>query len=204
MLINRQTSNRRPFLRRMAAAVTALGLSSAALFTATPTQAQEATTAPTGAADALTAAGVTPDEVVPGKYYKLYARASGQVMDVAGASWWNGARVIQWSSNDGWNQRWKLESYNGHYRLVNRESDKCLAVPGASTRPDVGLIQWDCGSGAEQQFSLFRNDEGYYVLTWRHSGQAVDLPHGTNLEGTQLVQYYRNGGLYQQWAFVQG
>ncbi|WP_189009360.1 RICIN domain-containing protein [Paenibacillus marchantiophytorum] len=41
-------------------------------------------------------------------YYHIRNVGSGDLLDVRGASSSDGANVIQWPSNYGWNQEWEL------------------------------------------------------------------------------------------------
>ena len=75
------------------------------------------------------------------------ARNSGQVLDVAGASTEDGARIIQWDWHGGDNQRFRLEPLgDGYVHIVAKHSGKVLDVAGASARHGapahpVGLVR---------------------------------------------------------------
>jgi hypothetical protein len=56
-------------------------------------------------------------EPVEGGYYKIVARHSGKVLDVAGASLAEGAIVHQWTYASDHNQQWKIEPVPGAGRL---------------------------------------------------------------------------------------
>ena len=76
--------------------------------------------------------------------------ASGQDMclDVQGGSLDNGADVILWVCNGGWNQQWRMDA---SARLVARHSSKCLDVRGAGGwMPGTDVIQWTCNDGMNQ------------------------------------------------------
>lgn len=47
-------------------------------------------------------------EIAENGYYNFRNIASGDLLDVNGASSSDGASVIQWPSNNGWNQQWEL------------------------------------------------------------------------------------------------
>ena len=72
--------------------------------------------------------------------YVLVNRTSGKALDVYNLSTADGARITQWSRNDGLQQQWQfVDSGNGYYRLKSRLSGKVLDVYNWSTA-DGGAI----------------------------------------------------------------
>ena len=103
---------------------------------------------PTGALDGFVSGG-SDGGLNPHAYYKLVNRNSGKVLDVFERSTADGAAIVQWSDNDGWNQHWQfVDTGGGWYKIVNRLSGKLIDVEGRSTADGAPNIQWtDNGGG---------------------------------------------------------
>ncbi|MET9468321.1 RICIN domain-containing protein [Streptomyces sp. NPDC006544] len=136
-------------------------------------------------------------------WYVLVNRNSGKALDVYGASTADGARVGQWTRNDGANQQWQfVDSGGGFYRLRARHSGKVLDVAGASTADGAAIAQRADGNGANQQFRLADSDGGHVRLINRNSGKAVEVQGASTADGGNVVQYSDWGGANQQWQMV--
>jgi hypothetical protein len=90
-------------------------------------------------------------------YYHIRNVASGDLLDVNGASTSDGANVIQWPSNNGWNQQWELIPDYNHDRgeswfIKNRNSGKLLDISGTSTSDFGQAIQWHDNGGENQRW----------------------------------------------------
>jgi hypothetical protein len=86
--------------------------------------------------------------------FRIVAEHSGKVLDVAGASHENGAKLIQWDWHGGPNQVFEIRAVAGWFRLFARYSGKFLDVAGASQDQGAQLIQWSGTGGANQRFQL--------------------------------------------------
>ena len=136
-------------------------------------------------------------------WYVLVNRNSGKALDVSGASTADGARVSQWTRNDGANQQWQfVDSGDGFYRLKARHSGKVLDVAGASTADGAAIQQWADHNGANQQFRLADSDAGHVRLINRTSSKAVEVQGASTADGGNVVQYSDWGGANQQWQMV--
>ncbi|MCX5613024.1 RICIN domain-containing protein [Streptomyces sp. NBC_00047] len=136
-------------------------------------------------------------------WYVLVNRNSGKALDVYGASTADGARVSQWTRNDGANQQWQfVDSGGGFYRLKVRHSGKVLDVAGASTADGAAIAQRADGNGANQQFRLADSDAGHVRLINRNSGKAVEVQGASTADGGNVVQYSDWGGGNQQWQMI--
>src|SRR5687768_18399472 len=63
-------------------------------------------------------------------WYVLVNRNSGKALDVYNLATSDGARITQWSRNDGAQQQWQfVDSGGGYYRLKPRPSGQGLDVP---------------------------------------------------------------------------
>jgi glycosyl hydrolase family 43/ricin-type beta-trefoil lectin protein len=134
---------------------------------------------------------------------------SGLVLDVSGASTADGAKVIQWTSDGGANQRWALQHQDGNvYSLVNAGSGRCLEDPGSSPAQGVQLDQSTCNAGAGQRWALdaagsFASPgNNRYVLVDLASGWVVDVSGGSTSPGAAVIQWITNGGSNQTWSLT--
>ncbi|MDQ0374135.1 family 43 glycosylhydrolase [Cellulomonas humilata] len=134
--------------------------------------------------------------------YVLVNRNSGKALDVYNLSTADGARITQWSRNDGAQQQWQfVDSGNGYYRLKSRLSGKVLDVTGRSTADGAAIIQWSDANSTNQQFSI-QDIDGYIQLIARHSGKAVEVQGASTADGGNIVQYADWNGTNQQWQLV--
>ncbi|MEU4422276.1 glycoside hydrolase N-terminal domain-containing protein [Actinoplanes sp. NPDC024001] len=90
-----------------------------------------------------------------GGYYRIRARHSGLVLQVAGTG--TGADVTQQPDTNSTGQQWLVEDQgSGVVRLINRQSGLAMDVWQASTADGARISQWTPGSGANQRFQLQR------------------------------------------------
>ena len=88
-------------------------------------------------------------------WYVLVNRNSGKALDVYNLATNDGARITQWTRNDGNQQQWQfVDSGGGYYRLKSRLSGKVLDVYNWSTADGGAIVQWADNNGANQQFSV--------------------------------------------------
>ncbi|MFD9302493.1 RICIN domain-containing protein [Streptomyces sp. NPDC060048] len=136
-------------------------------------------------------------------WYVLVNRNSGKALDVYGVSTADGARISQWTRNDGTNQQWQfVDSGGGFHRLKARHSGKVLDVAGASTADGAAIAQRADGNGANQQFRLADAEAGHVRLINRNSGKAVEVQGASTADGGNVVQYADWGGANQQWQLI--
>ncbi len=134
-------------------------------------------------------------------YYVLVNRNSGKALDVYDLATNDGARVSQYTRNDGAWQQWQfVDSGGGYYRVKSRHSGKVLDF--SSTADRAGLIQWADHNGTNQQFRLADSSDGHVRLINRASGKAVDVLDFSTADGAQLIQWPDTGGVNQQWQLV--
>jgi hypothetical protein len=156
----------------------------------------------TGAVAMVAAPAATAASVDTSAWYVLVNRTSGKALDVYNLATTDGARITQWTRNDGAQQQWQLlDSGGGYYRLKSRLSGKVLDISGRSTADGAALIQWTDNNSTNQQFSL-QDIDGYIQLIARHSGKAVEVQGAATTDGANIVQYADWNGPNQQWQLV--
>jgi Glycosyl hydrolase family 62/Ricin-type beta-trefoil lectin domain-like len=136
-------------------------------------------------------------------WYVLVNRNSGKALDLYNLATNDGARITQWSRNDGANQQWQfVDSGGGYYRVRSRHSGKVLDVYNWSTADGAAIVQWADHNGANQQFRLADSDGGFVRLVNRNSGKVVEVQGAATNDGANVVQYTDWGGANQQWQLV--
>jgi hypothetical protein len=130
----------------------------------------------------------------------LFARHSGRVLDVAGASTANGAQLIQWDLHGGGNQRLRAEpAGGGFHRVVVQHSGKVLDVAGASTANGARIIQWPWHGGDNQLFRFEALADGSHRIVAKHSGKVLDVEGASTGNGARLIQWPWHGGHNQRF-----
>ncbi|RKN47754.1 1,4-beta-xylanase [Micromonospora endolithica] len=158
----------------------------------------------TATLDALNAGGTgTPGPVDTNAWYVLVNRNSGKALDLFNRATNDGARISQWSRNDGTNQQWQfVDSGGGYYRLKSRHSGKVLDVYNFSTANGAAIVQWADGNGTNQQFRLADSTGGHVRLINRNSNKVVEVQGASTADGGNIVQYDDWNGTNQQWQLV--
>ncbi|NAS25106.1 family 43 glycosylhydrolase [Herbidospora sp. NEAU-GS84] len=136
-------------------------------------------------------------------WYVLINRNSGKALDVYNLATNDGARITQWTRNNGNQQQWQfVDSGGGYYRVKSRLSGKVLDVSGVSTANGAAVVQWTDLNGTNQQWRLADSPDGYVRLIARHSNKALEVQSASTADGGNIVQYDDWGGANQQWQFV--
>ncbi|MEP7764236.1 non-reducing end alpha-L-arabinofuranosidase family hydrolase [Sanguibacter sp. 25GB23B1] len=135
--------------------------------------------------------------------YVLVNRGSGKALDVYNLSTADGARITQWTRNDGAQQQWQfVDSGNGYYRIKSKLSGKVLDVYNFSTADSASIVQYTDRNQTNQQFRLQDVAGGYVTLLNRNSGKALEVQGASTADGGNIVQYSSWGGANQQWQLV--
>jgi len=138
-----------------------------------------------------------------GPYYKLVNRRSGKTLDVYQANLQDGAQVVQWADNGGYNQHWHLTDGGGGYRtLLSRNSGRALSIGAANTADGADAIQWVDLNQGEQQWQLVPTGS-YYKIVNRHANKVLGVWQGSTADGARVVQWSDTGALDQQWQLIQ-
>ncbi len=136
-------------------------------------------------------------------WYVLVNRNSGKALDVYNLATNDGARITQWTRNNGNQQQWQfVDSGGGYYRLKSRLSGKVLDIYNWSTANGGSIVQWTDHNGTNQQFRLADSDGGHVRLISRHSNKVVEVQGASTADGGNIVQYDDWNGANQQWQLV--
>jgi endo-1,4-beta-xylanase len=156
----------------------------------------------TSVLNALNAGSSNNGAIDTSAWYVLVNRNSGKALDVYNFATNDGARITQWSRNNGNQQQWQfVSSGNGYYQLKSRLSGKVLDVTAKSTADGAVITQWTDNDGYNQQFSI-QTIDGYVQLISRLSGKAVEVQGASTADGGNIVQYSDWNGANQQWQLA--
>jgi len=135
--------------------------------------------------------------------YRIVAKHSGKVLDVASGSTANGAKIIQWTSTGGTNQQWKVTNIGGgQYSIIGVASGKSLDVNSAGLADGSSLAIWTYSGANNQRFTFTSTGGGYYRITPLHSGKCLDVQGNSTANGANVYQWSYLGGNNQQWSLV--
>ncbi|MEN3612505.1 RICIN domain-containing protein [Plantactinospora sp. ZYX-F-223] len=152
---------------------------------------------------AVNAAPASAATVDTNAWYVLVNRNSGKALDLYASATNDGARISQWTRNNGANQQWQfVDSGGGYYRLKSRHSGKVLDVHNWSTADGGAIVQWSDLNATNQQFRLADSDGGHVRLISRHSGKVVEVQGASSADGGNVVQYSDWNGANQQWQLA--
>lgn len=152
---------------------------------------------------AVSAHEVKADAIVSGNTYKITARHSGKVLDVARRAKNAGANVQQWDDTNGTNQKWTVvDTGDGYYKLVSVNSGKVLDVASAATYDGANVQQWDDTNGTCQKWKIVDNGDGSYKLVSAVSGKVLDVARGAKNAGANIQQWSDTNGTNQKWEFT--
>ncbi|TDD25273.1 non-reducing end alpha-L-arabinofuranosidase family hydrolase [Nonomuraea diastatica] len=136
-------------------------------------------------------------------WYVLVNRGSGKALDVYNLATNDGARITQWTRNNGDQQQWQfVDSGGGYYRIKSRHSGKVLDVYNFSTANGGSIVQWADHNGTNQQWRLADSSDGHVRFISRHSNKALEVQGASTADGANIVQYDDWGGNNQQWQLV--
>jgi len=126
------------------------------------------------------------------------------VLDVAGGSTSNGAKVIQWAGHGTGNQRWNfVDQGNGTSAIVNQNSGKCLTSDGVAGHQ---LYQFTCVGSLLQQWkgtlgTVF--DTSSHRLSNVATGLAMDVSGASATAGAAIITWYPNSQPNQYFSYYQ-
>jgi len=138
------------------------------------------------------------DPPVSGNKYFIVNTDSGLQLDVAQASKYDGATVLQWPATGAGNQQWTLtELSKGVWTMVAAHSNAALDLYGWDTSEDAPIKQWSYFGNANQQWLISASGDAYTVAS--NSSKKL-LTVADKSAGTVVKQHSQGSGL-QRWYF---
>ncbi|MFJ9721625.1 alpha-L-fucosidase [Streptomyces sp. NPDC101209] len=138
-----------------------------------------------------------------GTVYRLVARHSGKVADVAASGSADGTDVLQWTWHGGSNQKWTLvPTGDGYFTIRGVGSGKLLEVAGLS-RADGGNVGiWSDANAPQQHWAVTPLGDGYHLLVNRFSGLSLNVSGGSTADGADIGQWTYNAAAQEQWQII--
>ncbi|MFB9659348.1 RICIN domain-containing protein [Glycomyces mayteni] len=154
------------------------------------------------AAGGVLGAGAASAAFTPGTWYHLQSRYSGLVLEIAGASTANAAKLVQGNRTYAASQQFRfVAADSGYYRIEVRHSGQVLDVYGKSAANGADVIQYPSNGQTNQQWQVI--DDGTWLrFVNRNSGKALDVWEWSIALGSRLSQYDSAGGINQQWKLI--
>lgn len=135
--------------------------------------------------------------------YKITCKCSGKVLDVKDNSMADGAKMQQWTSSNGSNQKFNIEGQaDGYYKITAQHSGKVLDVPYGTSNAGVQLQQCTDNGSDAQRWEIIDVGNGYYKVKSKASGLFMDVASASTADGTAVQQYTDNGTDAQIWSFT--
>jgi hypothetical protein len=123
--------------------------------------------------------------------YEMFARSTGQSVDVLSQNTATNSPVGQWPANGGLNEQWILTYLGaGQYSIIGRQSGRALSVASGATTNGAGVILTDYAESNYQKWTLSAVGGGYYQLVNAGSGKALEVSGNSTA----------NAALIDQWA----
>jgi len=89
------------------------------------------------------------------------------------------------------------------YKITSVSNNQSLTVKDGWTVDGGKLITAPDTGSPTQRWQLVSQSNGSYNLVNEFSGKMVNIPGGAGSNGTQLIQYHKDGGSNSQWKKVQ-
>lgn len=134
--------------------------------------------------------------------YRIVAKHSGQVLDVAGCSTTPGANVAQYTWIGGDCQRWRVtNAANGVYTITAQHSGQALDVNGCSTAAGGNVQQYTVNNLNCQRWRIEPVGDGHFRVINQHSNLVLDVNACSTATSANVQQWTWVGGDCQRWRF---
>ena len=140
-------------------------------------------------------------QLIDDGYYEIKSR-NGTYVDIANASYSNGANVQAYSHNGGAPQTFHIYMNKGSYVIENCKSFAVLDVNGRSKANSANVMQQVWNGGDNQRWTAELNRQGYITFISKNSGKALEIAGNSSKSGANIQQYTANGSTGQQWTLV--
>jgi endoglucanase len=100
-----------------------------------------------------------------------------------------------------WRQNAPSFVVNQAYKICSQNSGKCLDLPTEGLYNNgTDLQQWTYAGTNNQKWLISATDGGYFKITNKQSGKAMDIWLGEQQDGARIVQWDYWAGINQNWA----
>jgi hypothetical protein len=152
---------------------------------------------------------------IDGKYI-LVNRNSGKVMEAADGASTNGTNVQQNESNGATYQQWDVNPINkrnggdfSYFNIKGVQSGKQLDISNTSLDNEANAHLWEKGAwwdgrqSLNQVWYLEYAEDGWFYIRNQFSAKCLEVANSGTADGTNIQQNEKNGGVNQQWRFLQ-
>ncbi|GAA0399942.1 hypothetical protein Acor_22440 [Acrocarpospora corrugata] len=151
------------------------------------------------AAVAVVAQGTASAAPAPGTYTLVNAN-SGQCLDVPGSSTADGVQLVQFTCNNGANQRFGLTAQGSGHRLTAAISGRCLGVLDASASAGKAVVQQSCTGATSQTWTLTQVGSTYRVINV-NSAKCLNVIDSSTATSAKVQQNSCDSVTSKHWTF---
>merc|ERR1719199_2161269 len=127
-------------------------------------------------------------------------KARGKFLNVHGASYDNGAKLVLWDNPQMPETQWHIKKLGGgRYNIINVKSKKCINVAGAGHNNGALIHQWDNPNSPETQFKIHAVGGDALVIQAAHSGSFLNVAGGSTDNGAKIHQWNNPLSVETQW-----
>ena len=146
-----------------------------------------------------------------GYRWKIVNRATGELLDVFGASSEDGGNIALWPDNGGLNQLWDIrqqyKTYNGFFKVddylyfENVNSGRMAEVANFSLNDGANVQQYGLTpTEVSRHWYIKQAGDGYFYIVNANSNKYLSAD--SNATRVNVVQNSFTGSQLQQWEFV--
>lgn len=133
-----------------------------------------------------------------GALFKIKARHSGKVMEVADGLTSNNANIQQNTDNGKSHQRWKIvEEERGVYQIINENSGLAL-----DAEKNDNVIQYAYWGGANQRWKITGCGNGAYYIVNKGNNRMLEVYYAETKDGANIQHWGFNGETCQMWDII--
>ncbi|EIE86504.1 hypothetical protein G6F46_007824 [Rhizopus delemar] len=141
---------------------------------------------------------------IPQGAFFIVSQLNGRVLDVAGGSTENAAKIVVWSKKDSDNDN-QLWVYRDGY-FANVKSGKVLDVKGNKIEKDAHIIQYDAQEVSDDHKNqTWTIDGNGFIHTFASKDLVLDIKGGKDEDGAEVILYEKKQGSVaanQQWQLI--
>jgi alpha-L-fucosidase len=135
--------------------------------------------------------------------YRLVARHSGSVANVADAGTANGTNVLQQPWSNQANQKWTFTNTgDGYVTIKGVGSGKLMEVADLSREDGGNVGIWEDAGAPQQHWAVTPTGDGHYVLVNRFSGLSLGVDNGSTAAGANIEQQPYASQTHQRWQIL--
>ncbi len=94
---------------------------------------------------------------------------SGKAVDIPGATFEHGERLIQYEKNKRFNQRWRWVKHGAGYLLQSVLNGQCIDIADEKKTSGAKVVQWDKTGGSNQQWAPVPAGPGVWRIKSIHA-----------------------------------